>query len=124
MADLIGPYIKKQDTCIRISIPASERLALTIRFLATGETFQSLSFHVRIGKATVSGIIVTEVCDAIYVLLGKDFLQIPKQAEKWTEIAELFNSRWNIPNNIGAIDGKRILIQKTAYAGSHFHDYK
>ena len=123
LADLIGPYIKKQDTCMRISIPANERLALTIRFLATGETFQSLSFQFRIGKATVSGI-VTEVCDAIYAVLGKDFRQTPKQAEKWTEIAELFNSKWNIPNNIGAIDGKRILIQKPAYAGSHFHDYK
>ena len=127
LADLIGPHIKKQNTCMRISIPASERLALTIRFLATGETFQSLSFQFRIGKATVSGI-VTEVCDAIYAVLGQDFLQTPKQAEKWTEIAELFNSRWNIPrnipNNIGAIDGKRILIQKPAYEGSHFHDYK
>ena len=64
------------------------------------------------------------MCDAIYAVLGKDFLQKPKQAEKWTEIAELFNSRWNIPNNIGAIDGKRILVQKPAYAGSHFHDYR
>ena len=123
LADLIGPYIKKQDTCMRISIPASERLALTIRFLATGETFQSLSFQFRIGKATVSGI-VTEMCDAIYAVLGKDFLQTPKQTEKWAEIAELFNSRWNIPNNIGAIDGKRILIQKPSHAGSHYHDYK
>lgn len=72
LADLIGPYIKKQDTCMRISIPASERLALTIRFLAMGETFQSLSFQFRIGKATVSGI-VTEVCDAINAVLGKKF---------------------------------------------------
>lgn len=102
LADLIGPYIKKQDTSMRISIPASERLALTICFLATGETFQSLSFQFCIGKATVSGIVM-EVCDAIYAVLGKDFLQTTKQAEKWTEIAELFNSRWNIPNNIGAM---------------------
>lgn len=126
LADLIGPYIKKQDTSMRISIPASERLALTICFLATGETFQSLSFQFCIGKATVSGIVM-EVCDAIYAVLGKDFLQTPKQAEKWTEIAELFNSRWNIPNNIGAMEngnGKCILIQKPSHAGSHYHDYK
>ena len=76
-----------------------------------------------IGKATVSGI-VTEVHDVIYAVLGNDFLQTSKQGEKWTEIAKLFNSRWNIPNNIRAINGKDILIQKPAYAGSHFHDYK
>jgi len=87
LADLIGPYIKKQDTSIRISIPASERLALTKRFLETGKTFHSLSFQFRIGKATVSGI-VTEVCAAIYAVLRKDFLQTRKQAKRWTEIAE------------------------------------
>ena len=123
LAELIGPYIKKKDTVMRMSIPPSERLALAIRFLATGESFQSLSFQFRIGKATVSGI-VTEVCEAIFDVLGKDFLQTPNQADKWNEIAEVFYSSWNIPNNFGAIDGKRILIQKPAYAGSHFHDYK
>lgn len=123
LAELIGPHVKKQDTFMRMSIPPSERLALTICFLATGESFQSLSFQFRIGKATVSGI-VTEVCDAIYDVLGKDFLQTPNQGEKWNKIAELLYTRWNIPNNFRAIDGKRILIQKPAYADSHFHDYK
>ena len=123
LAELIGPYIKKQDTIMRMSIPPSERLAVTIRFLATGESFQSLSFQVRIGKTTVSNIVM-EVCDAIYDVLGKDFFQTPNQAEKWNEIAEMFNSTWNILNNFGAINGKQILIQKPAYAGSHFHDYK
>ena len=123
LVELIGPCIKKEDTMKRMSIPPSERLALTIRFLVTGESFQSLSFQFRIGRATVGGI-VTQVCKAIYDVLGKDFLQTPNQEEKWNEISELFYSRWNITNNFGAIDGKRILIQKPAYAGSHFHDYK
>ena len=42
LAELIGPYIKKKDTVMRMSIPPSEKLALAIRFLATGESFQSL----------------------------------------------------------------------------------
>ena len=49
---------------------------------------------------------------------------MPNSTEKWKEIAESFLSRWNLPNNIGAIDGKCILIQKLAHWGSHFHDYK
>ena len=36
----------------------------------------------------------------------------------------LHHLRWNIPNNFGAIDGKRIVILKPAHSGSHFHDYK
>lgn len=45
-------------------ILADERLVLTIRFLATGETFCSLSFQFRISKAAVS-YIVAGCCDAI-----------------------------------------------------------
>ena len=70
LVELIGPCIKKEDTMKRMFIPPSERLALTIRFLATGESFQSLSFQFRIGRATVGGI-VTQVCKAIYDVLGK-----------------------------------------------------
>ena len=108
---------------MRASVPPSERLALTIRYLATGESFQSLSFQFRIGPTTIAGIVL-EVCAAIHDVLGNNFLNTPNQAVQWNEIAEVFYSRWNIPNNIGAIDGKRIVIQKPAYSGSHFHDYK
>lgn len=71
------------------------------------------------GTTTISRIVM-EVCAAIYRGFGNEYLKTPDTAEKWNEIAESFYSRWNIPNNIGAIDGKRILIQKPAGSGSHF----
>ena len=123
LVEAVTPLIQKKDTIMRDSIKPNERLALTIRFLATGESFQSLSFQFRIGRTTISNIVM-EVCVAICDVFGKDYLRTPNQANKWDEIAQLFQSRWNLPNCIGAIDGKRILIQKPAYAGSHFHDYK
>jgi hypothetical protein len=63
-----------------------------------------------------------EVCVAIYRVFGNEYLKTPNTAGNWNEIAELFYSRWNIHNNIGAIDGKRIVMQKPA--GAQFHDYK
>ena len=45
-------------------IPAKARLTVTIRFLATGETFRSLSFQFRISKGAIS-YIVRDVCNAI-----------------------------------------------------------
>ena len=65
LVEAVGPLLTKQETHMRTSIAPNERLALTIRYLATGKTFQSLSFQFRIGKSTVSQIIM-EVCDAIY----------------------------------------------------------
>ena len=123
LVEVVGPLLTKQETHMRTSIAPNERLALAIRYLATGETFQSLSFQFRIGKGTVSQIVM-EVCDAIYQVLGRQHLKTPNTVENWREIATLFFSKWNIPNNICAIDGKRILIQKPPNAGSHFHDYK
>ena len=38
-------------------ITASERLAVTLRFLATGETYRSLSFQFRISRAAISYLI-------------------------------------------------------------------
>jgi hypothetical protein len=33
----LGPIIAKEDTKLRLSIPAEERLAVTLRYLATGK---------------------------------------------------------------------------------------
>ena len=123
LVEAVGPLLTKQETHMRTSIAPNERVALAIRYLATGETFQSLSFQFRIGKSIVSQIVM-EVCDAIYQVLGRQHLKTPNTVENWREIATSFYSKWNIPNNIGAIDGKRILIQKPPSAGSHYHDYK
>ena len=46
------------------AISAAKRLTVTFRFLATGETFQSLSFQFRISDRAIS-YTVKEVCNAI-----------------------------------------------------------
>lgn len=57
LLSMVGPRIKKQDTRMREAIGPAERLTLTLRYLASGNDQQSLSFSYRIGKATVSNII-------------------------------------------------------------------
>nr|CAI5821032.1 unnamed protein product [Callosobruchus analis] len=41
---LIGPKIQKSDTRFRdaVPVPVVERLAITLRFLATGDSYQSI----------------------------------------------------------------------------------
>nr|CAH7713811.1 unnamed protein product [Callosobruchus chinensis] len=36
---LVGPTISKMDTKFRKAIPVQDRLAITLRFLATGDSF-------------------------------------------------------------------------------------
>ena len=62
---LVGHRIEKRTTRIRKPITAPQRLALTLRYLAIGESEQSLSLAYRIGKSTVCQI-VSETALAIY----------------------------------------------------------
>ena len=104
-------------------ISAAERLTLTVRFLATGETYRSLSFQFRISKSAIS-YIVNEVCRAIEKNVGPEYLKCPSTHEEWLNISSQFEERWNFPNCIGAIDGKHVIIQPPANAGSYYYNYK
>ncbi|CAB3978282.1 Hypothetical predicted protein [Paramuricea clavata] len=72
---MVEPYIKKKDTVMRVSISPGERLSVTLRFLATGESFRSLSFQYRIGERTVSNII-SETCQALYEAMKQQYLKV------------------------------------------------
>ena len=105
------------------TISPGERLTLTLRYLATGESDRSLSFQFRISRRTIS-YIIQEVCRAIIKNLSDIYLRIPDTLERWNNIAERFSLRWNFPSTVGAIDGKHITIQKSAGGGSFYYNYK
>ena len=123
LLQLTGHKLSKKDTRFRKAIPAAERLALTLRFLASGDSQKSLSFAFRIGTATVSNII-SETCIAIKEELGTKFLRPPRFPSDWLEISRDFEDFWDMPNVIGALDGKHIQIEAPANSGTLFHNYK
>ncbi|KAK4882509.1 hypothetical protein RN001_005828 [Aquatica leii] len=91
---------------MRECISARDRLTVTLRFLATGESYKSLMFSFRIGHSTISQF-VPEVCTAIYNSLKAENLK-----------------KWNLPNVLGAIDGKHIMLQAPRSEGSTYFNYK
>lgn len=70
----VEPEIKKMNTNFREAITARERLSVTLRFLATGDSYTSLQYLFRISKQSISTIII-EVCDAIIKAL-KDHVKV------------------------------------------------
>lgn len=73
----IGHIISKQDTNYRKAIPVRERLAITLRFLASGDSYTSLSYLFKVSKSAIS-ILVPEVCEAVIGFL-KDNIQVSKE---------------------------------------------
>lgn len=49
---------------------------------------------------------------------------MPSTTEEWRQIASDYFTQWQFPMCIGALDGKRILLQKPNNTGSEFYDYK
>jgi len=71
----IGPSISKMDTNMRKCIPIQEKLAVTLRFLASGDSFVSLSYMFKFSPQAVSRC-VQEVCRALVQEL-KDEIKVP-----------------------------------------------
>ncbi|XP_035230096.1 protein ANTAGONIST OF LIKE HETEROCHROMATIN PROTEIN 1-like [Stegodyphus dumicola] len=109
LLSVVGSRITMKATSFRNPISAQERLAITITFLASGDSMTSISYLFRVGKPTVSKI-VRQVCDAIWVDLSPVVLK-PPTTEKWRKIATIINNEWEFPNCIGAVDGKHIVMQ-------------
>lgn len=125
------------------AIPAKCRLLLTLRyfshrlletlgsvlyknplifsFLATGDSLKSLHYNFRVGVSTAYNII-RETCDALWDVLQPLYLKFPEE-EDWIRIEKEFREKLNLPNCVGAMDGKLIEIFAPSRTGSIYFNY-
>ena len=122
LLSIVGPHITRENTNFRKSIAANERLAVALRFLASMESQQSLSYSYRVGRSTISNI-VRETCKVIYDGLAPNYLKAPFLADDWLAISKEFEV-WNMPHVIGAIDEKHVRIKCPKKSGTLYHNYK
>ena len=96
---------------------------MTLRFLATGDSFQSMEFNWRAAHNTI-GMSVPEVCEAIVAEYAEEVFRTPTTTDGWREVAQAFQDRWNFPHVCGALDGKHVAIRKPRHSGSIYYNYK
>ncbi|RXM31406.1 Gamma-2-syntrophin [Acipenser ruthenus] len=110
---LLEDDLLKETIKFRKPIGAKERLAICLRFLATGDSYKIISFSYRVGKSTIVNI-VPEVCELIWRRLQPLYMPVPEE-EDWTKtgIALLYNEESNHSYDIRLKLTKEILtIQK------------
>ncbi|KAB0790514.1 hypothetical protein PPYR_15085 [Photinus pyralis] len=120
LLSLVGPHLNQKSN--RGVISPSQRLAISLRFLATGDNTFSIASSYCIGRSTVS-LIVKQTMIALCEALTDLYLPEPTQA-KFSQIANDFWLKWNMPNCCGALDGKHIRIDCPANSGSLYFNYK
>ncbi|CAK1603327.1 unnamed protein product [Parnassius mnemosyne] len=106
---IIAPKISRQETIMRSAISPQDRVALTLRFLATGDSYTSLQYTFRISKQSMS-CIVPEVCEAIIEAL-KENIKMPTTESEWIQISNRFDELCNFPHCAGAMDGKHVILE-------------
>lgn len=81
---------------------------------------QQIAWDNHVGLTTVH-VIIEETCDVLWKVLCP--IVLPNKID-WQKISQEFWSRWNMPNCIGALDGKHIQIQNPKHGGTEYFSYK
>ena len=70
LLEMVKPFLERQNTNMRECIIAEERLAITLRYLATGRHFEDLKFSALVSPRSIRAAII-ETCEVlVYVLQG------------------------------------------------------
>jgi hypothetical protein len=119
----VSPHITKGRGKGRTPLEPELKLVVTVRYLATGNSYRSLAYSFRVPHNTIS-LFIPEVCKAISAVFKDELFTVPSTPDAWREIADKFSKRWNFHHCCGAIDGKHIEIKKPRKSGSMFYNYK
>lgn len=90
--------------------------------MATGDSYPSLSYSFRVGVSTICEVI-RDTCCVIWNQLQPQLLPVLEEEELKT-ISKDFLQLWSLPNCIGAIDGKHVIMQAPCNTGSLYFSYK
>ncbi|XP_047525133.1 protein ALP1-like [Pieris napi] len=122
LVTLLKPAIHQLNTKFRECVSAEERIMITLRYLGSGCTFVSLGLYFARGDNTICKVIA-EMTVIIWEILNGDYMALP-DVQHWKDIAARFDRLWNLPNCLGACDGKHIRIEKLPDSGSSNFNYK
>ncbi|XP_064475737.1 uncharacterized protein LOC135389632 [Ornithodoros turicata] len=118
---LVEKDLTKAHLC-REPISSAERLAFTRRYLSSGIDFKDIAMAYRVGIETAREAIHL-TCGVLWAKL-KDLYMKPPSPTEWAEISKGFAERWQLPNCIGAVDGKHVRIVAPKRTDSLYYNYK
>lgn len=104
----VTPAIKKEDTVMRDAITPNERLSATLRFLASGQSYEDLKFLTKISAQSLGGIIL-ETSKAIIAAL-KPFIKVSENVniKFWLQFILFFYKYFIFRCHATLMNGKQL----------------
>ena len=119
---LVAPLISKSDSK-QETIRPTKKLAVTLRYLSTGDFHQTIAFNYRLGHSTVNKI-TPETCQAVWAAFSPLYVACLRNAKESENVAQDFWEKWNFPFCIGGLDGKHVYCHcppNSGYIYLNFH---
>ena len=99
------------------------KLAITLRYLASRNSYKSLQYSFRVAHNTIS-LFIPEVCQALIDEYEDEVFAFSTNADEWKEVAQKYGERWNFHHTCRALDGKHIAIRSPRHSGTLHYNYK
>ena len=96
LLSLVGPHLQRTTTKMREPISPAEKLVLTLRFLASGDSQQSLYLLFRISRAATCTIL-SETCEKLWEVLSSSYVRAPSTVLEWKKISKNLFDMWDMP---------------------------
>ena len=85
----LTPRLTKQDTNLRRPLEPGLKLAITLRYMATGNSYHILSYSFRVPHNTISRV-VKEVSAAIVTEYEAEVFDFPTTPQRWRQVKLIF----------------------------------
>ena len=118
----ITPRIQKS-TRYRKPLEPGLKLAITLRYLASGYSYKSLQYSFRVAHNTIS-LFIPEVCQALNDEYQGDVFAFPTNLGEWKKVIPKYCERWSFHYTCGALDRKHIAIGSPRHFGTLYYSYK
>lgn len=101
LVTVLEPQRKKK------TFSAEERIAITLKYLATGEVNSCRNYCFRASKPVIVKMIA-DICQKMYELLKDQYVCLPKTEDQWRAIANGMEKSFHISNCLGNIIMRQI----------------
>ncbi|XP_055904029.1 uncharacterized protein LOC129939876 [Eupeodes corollae] len=99
---IIKKDIDHQTTCMRMTVASEQRLAIILRYLATGETYKTMERNIKISRSFLC-VNLPQLCKALWTNLQEKYLRLPLCESEWASKAEEFETQWHFPLCLGVL---------------------